>query len=53
MYEVIMQQVVNVIVLSIALFFNHLPALYEMVQINSQYHRFLARKTHKNKNGLF
>ena len=53
MYEVIIQQLVNVIALSIALFFNHLPSLYEMVQINTQYHRFLARKTHKKKNGLF
>ena len=53
MYEVIIQQLVNVIALSIALFFNHLPTLYEMVQINIQYHRFLARKTHKKENGLF
>ena len=53
MYEVIIQQLVNVIALSIALFFNHLPTLHEMVQINTQYHRFLARKTHKKKNGLF
>ena len=28
-------------------------ANYEMVQIYSQFHRFLARKTHKKKNGLF
>ena len=38
MYEVIIQQLVNVIALSIALFFNHLPTLYEMVQITDFWH---------------